>query len=774
MISKLLQAFVFGVAPLGLAGLVLSGAQNPNPAAPSVDFASEVLPIFKASCFGCHGEEKQRGGLRMDSRESLLKGGDSGPAVIPGNSAKSPLILRVTGVEEPRMPMGQAPLSKAQIATLKQWIDQGAAWGESSGKHWAYVRPVRPKLPVVKNKTWARNPIDFFILARLEKEGLSPSPEASKETLIRRVSLDLIGLPPTPEEVRAFLADSSPNAYEKLVDRLLASPHYGERQARIWLDLARYADTNGYEKDERRSIWLYRDWVIQAFNQNMPFDQFTIEQIAGDMLPNASQSQRIATGFHRNTMKNEEGGVDVEEQRWLTLVDRVGVTGTVWLSSTLACAQCHDHKYDPISQREFYELLAFFDNCDEPTLDTATSEQLEQRKKLQEEQATLEAELKKDGLDSMGQQEINQRLQAVKKQMEATRAPTTLVFQEKSGEPRTFVRKRGEFLSKEEEVTANTPAVLNPMPVDAPSNRLGLAQWLVSKNNPLTARAQVNRYWEQYFGHGIVETTEDFGLQGAKPTHPELLDWLATEFVRIGWDVKAMHRLIVTSATYRQSSSVSPLLLERDPQNKLYARGPRFRMEAEMIRDSALRAAGLLNLKMGGPSVFPYQPDGIWDVPYSADRWVVSEGAEKHRRGIYTFWRRSAPYPAFINFDATSREFCTVRRPRANTPLQALTTLNDPSFMEAARGLAQRLMKEGGASPTEKVKYAFMVCLSRAPKPEERRRLLAFYEQMNQRYQTDRESAKKLASAEGGEAEWAAWTMVANVMMNLDEFLTKE
>lgn len=774
MISKLLQALIFGVAPLGLAGLVLSGAQNPNPAAPPVDFASEVLPIFKASCFGCHGEEKQRGGLRMDSLESLLKGGDSGPAVIPGNSAKSPLILRVTGVEEPRMPMGQAPLSKAQITTLKQWIDQGALWGESSGKHWAYIRPVRPKLPAVKNKTWARNPIDFFILARLEKEGLSPSPEASKETLIRRVSLDLIGLPPTPEEVRAFLADSSPNAYEKLVDRLLASPHYGERQARIWLDLARYADTNGYEKDERRSIWLYRDWVIQAFNQNMPFDQFTIEQIAGDMLPNASQSQQIATGFHRNTMKNEEGGVDVEEQRWLTLVDRVGVTGTVWLSSTLACAQCHDHKYDPISQREFYELLAFFDNCDEPTLDTATSEQLEQRKKLQEEQATLEADLKKEGLDPMRQQEINQRLQAVKKQMEATRAPTTLVFQERGGEPRTFVRKRGEFLSKGEEVTANTPAVLNPMPVDAPTNRLGLAKWLVSKNNPLTARAQANRYWEQYFGHGIVETTEDFGLQGAKPTHPELLDWLATEFARIGWDMKAMHRLIVTSATYRQSSRVSPLLLERDPQNKLYARGPRFRMEAEMIRDSALRAAGLLNLKMGGPSVFPYQPDGIWDVPYSADRWVVSEGAEKHRRGIYTFWRRSAPYPAFINFDATSREFCAVRRPRANTPLQALTTLNDPSFMEAARGLAQRLMKEGGATPSAKARYAFMVCLSRAPQPEEQRRLLALYEQMKQRYQADKESAKKLVSAEGEEVELAAWTMVANVMMNLDEFLTKE
>jgi hypothetical protein len=775
-------------------GLVYASAAEPVPQQKKkVDFARDVLPVLRANCFQCHGEKQQLGGLRIDTKAALRKGGISGKAVLPGRAEQSSLLRRVLGRDgKPRMPMGFAPLAKEQIAALRDWIDQGAEWPENlvSKKHWAYIAPVRPALPVVKQTAWPRNPVDRFILAKLENVGLRPSPEASKETLLRRVSLDLIGLPPTPAERIAFLKDNSPDAYEKVVDRLLNSPHFGERWARPWLDLARYADSNGYEKDNSRSIWPYRDWVIRALNADMPYDQFTIEQIAGDLLPNATREQKIATGFHRNTMSNEEGGVDQDEARWLTIVDRVGTTGAVWLGTTLACAQCHDHKYDPFSTKDYYRFFAFFENCTEPTLELITPEQETKRKSLQSEAATLEKALKNSSMDKSAQEKTKARLAELRKEIDMLRGPTTLIFEEKPGNPipMTYYRVKGSYLNKGELLEAATPGALNTFPKTVPRNRLGLAQWIVSRANPLTARVAVNRFWEQLFGHGLVGTSEDFGTQGERPTHPELLDWLAVEFMEptqrtFGsrtaqpWSMKALLRTLVTSATYRQSSRVTPMLRERDPYNRLLARGPRFRMEAEMIRDATLSVAGLLSPKIGGPSVFPVQPDGIWNIPYSGEQWNTSPGEDRYRRGLYTFWRRTSPYPAFLTFDATSREFCTVRRVRTNTPLQAMTTLNDPAFFEAARALAKRMLHEGGSVPDARVAFGFQCVLSRQPAQAEIRRLTALYNQQWQRYRKDTRSAQTLLGesvASGDLAERAAWTVVANVLLNLDEFLTKE
>jgi mono/diheme cytochrome c family protein len=790
---------VFG--PL-FCGLGISMAQKPaakpvsraSDAAKPVDFAHDVLPALKASCFQCHGAEKQAAGLRMDSRAFLLKGGVSGTALLPGQGKASLIVQRALGMGgKPRMPLGFAPLSPAQMAKLTAWIDQGAVWPESvNAKHWAYVRPVLPKTLVVKNKTWVRSPIDAFVLARLEKAGLTPSPEAPKETLLRRVSLDLTGLPPSPKEIDAFLADKSPDAYAKVVDRLLASPQYGERWARLWLDLARYADTNGYEKDGRRSIWPYRDWVIDAFNRDMPFDTFTIEQIAGDMLPNATPAQKIASGFHRNTMLNEEGGVDRAEQRWLTVVDRVSTTAQIWLGTTLQCAQCHNHKYDPFTMKEYYQFFAFFDHCDEPALKVITPIQEAQKKTLQTELDALNAE--RTNLQNAGRppadriEALDKQIADMKKQIDGILPAETLVFQEKSDNlvPATFTHIKGGFLAKDEEVKAAVPAVLNPLPAGQPVNRLGLARWLVDRDNPLTARVAVNRIWEQLFGRGLVETTEDFGTQGQKPTHPELLDWLAVRFetpadasspADCGWSQKRLLRLIVLSATYRQASKVSPALQERDPTNRLLARGPRFRMEAEMLRDSALSCAGLLSLKVGGPSVFPFQPEGIWVMPYNGDTWKLSDGDDHYRRGLYTFWRRTSPYPSFLSFDASSREYCTVRRIRTTTPLQALTTLNDPAFFDAARGLARRMKAEGGAAISDRFSFGFRACVARRPKPDEMRRLSALYTKELTRYQANAKAALSIAggkTAQPDTAEIAALTIVANVLLNLDETLTKE
>ncbi len=991
---------------------VAAGAVASTPAKSSTQFAAEVRPILAARCYSCHGSNLQQNGLRLDSLEAILKGSDSGKVVVPGHSQNSRLISRLLAQERPMMPYGGPPLAQNEIAIIRQWIDAGAPGPDSTAplaavnppKHWSYIKPVRPALPQVKDAAWCRNPIDNFILARLEREGLRPAPAAPKSRLLRRVYLDLTGLPPSPKEVEAFLADQSPDAYEKVVDRLLASPRYGERWARPWLDLARYADSNGYEKDRRRTAWEYRDWVIRALNQDMPFREFTIEQIAGDMLPNPTHDQLIATGFNRNSMINQEGGIDIDEYYWYSLVDRVSTTASVWLGSTLACAECHNHKFDPFPQKDYYRFLAFFGNLkhhemedpggrwmEEGELELPTPEQAEQSKSIRAQVAKLQSALdtqtpeldnaqkswetalvesesqwsalepvryesaggatlkvmqdgsilaaeknpqadtytiaarsklktiaairlealpdpslphggpgrdtegnfflsdfdvaiagrpvvwksaradesqkgysvenltkKKPGVLSgwaidtddnnalrrqavfipsepiavapgsvltitmkhlmrhssrnvgrfrlsataandpelvvelparlrpvlaispdrrtveqkqnlaAAYRQVAPSLDAARKQMADLRRDlrklgiaSAMTVSEDAGfaRPSTYIRERGTFTSKGELVYADIPSALGTLPKDAMPNRLGLAQWLVSDDNPLTARVTVNHFWETLFGHGLVETSEDFGTQGDPPTHPELLDWLATEFMQNGWSMKKIQRLMVTSAAYREDSHVTPELTARDPYNKLYARGPRFRVEAEMVHDMALAEGGLLSAKMYGPGVFPYQPEGVWDIPYNDDKWIESAGEDRFRRSIYTFMRRSAPYPSLSTYDAPSREFCTVRRVRTNTPLQALTSLNDPYFFAAARGMAKRMMEEGGATPADRIRYGFLLTVSRKPSQTELEKVLKFYDAQASHSASD---------------ELAAMTMVANVLMNTDEAITKE
>jgi len=625
-----------------------------------------------------------------------------------------------------------------------------------------------------------RSPIDRFVMARLQRERLKPSPRADKVTLIRRLSLDLIGLPPTPAEVDAFLADRSPDAYDTLVERLLASPQYGEHWARRWLDGARYADTNGFEKDSPRVIWKYRDWVINAFNADLPFDQFTIEQIAGDMLPNATTEQKIATGFHRNTMINQEGGVDQEQFRWEAIVDRMNTTGTVFLGLTVRCAQCHDHKYDPISQKEYWSLFAILNNADEPTLELAPPEQIAKRNRIRKQIAALDKQLKALPAKDNRRAGLMEQIAALRKQ--EPKIVSTMVMQERATPRVTHRRIRGDYLNNAEAVQPGTPAILPPLPKGTKPNRLALARWLVSKENPLTARVIMNRVWQAYFGRGIVETAEDFGTRGARPTHPKLLDWLASEFMRQGWSMKAMHRLIVHSATYQQASRLTPKLRAKDPENRLLARGPRFRVDAEVIRDIALRASGLLVEKIGGPSIFSPQPPGVTSLSYGALKWNTATGPDRYRRGLYTFIKRTTPYPAFVVFDATSRETCIVRRDRSNTPLQALTTLNDLVFVEAARALALRTLQEGGETPEQRLEYAFRRCLARRPDRHEARTLLEFWQQQRQTFAADAKRAALVALGDSKStpakgvttSELAAWTVVARVLLNLDETITKE
>jgi hypothetical protein len=713
-------------------------------------------------------------GLDLSTPEGIRKGGVSGPVFVKSDPERSLVVKRIKGLDgKPQMPMGFKPLDAAKIGAIESWIRGGASFsGEAPTVHWSYVAPVRPGVPAVRGDSWVRNPIDAFVLSRLEKEGLRPSPQADKATLVRRVYLDLIGLPPTVAQMEEFLADARPGAYERLVDRLLASPHYGERQAVPWLDLARYADSNGYEKDDRRTIWPWRDWVISAFNRNLPFDEFTVEQIAGDMLPAATRDQIIATGFHRNTMLNQEGGVDPEEQRWLTLVDRVGTTATVWLGTTLACAQCHDHKYDPLTMEEFYRFLAFFDNSEEPTYNVQDAVTQERVRRLGERIVSLEKAVAALKAETPEYNAAADALAQVRAEANSLNGVTTLVLREKDGPAMTPVRMKGTFLNPGKSVTAGTPGALPPLGDE--KNRLGMARWLVSRRNPLTARVWVNRLWAQYFGTGLVKTLGDFGTMGERPSHPELLDWLAVEFMDSGWDMKHMHRLIVTSSAYRQSSDVGAALLARDPENRLLARMTRMRLSAELIRDSALVASGLLSAKVGGPSVFPDQPDGVWKLPYNGDRWVASEGGDLYRRGLYTFWRRSATYPAFMNFDATSREGCTVEREQTNTPLQALTTMNDEAFLRCARGLAERAIAFA-ATPEERIEHAFRRCLVRRPGAEERATLRAFYDKQLAHYSLHEDEARKLANFAGATAaECAAMTMAANVLLNLDEAITRE
>jgi mono/diheme cytochrome c family protein len=974
-------------------------------------FNDRVRPILARHCFKCHGpdDRARKARLRLDVREQALRSAKSGkPAIVPGKPEESELVRRIFAAEDEVMPPPHAknPLTEADRQALRRWVAEGA----ENRPHWAFVPPRQVLLPKGSHADWPRNAIDCFVLARLEAAGLAPGREADRHALVRRLYLDLVGLPPAPEEAEAFVRDADPAAYEKLVDRLLASPHYGERWARRWLDLARYADTNGYEKDRGRSIWPYRDWVIGALNADMPFDRFTVEQLAGDMLPGATPSQRIATGFHRNTMLNEEGGIDPLEFRFHAMTDRVATTGTAWLGLTLGCAQCHTHKFDPILHKEYYQVFAFLNNADEPEMEVPQPEiarrradidarvaeriedlpnrfppagQLGPREHLErkfsewlEREAArsvrwkvlrpVEARASRPLLTVQGDDSIfasgdqgksdtydlrfsgdlrgitairlevlpDERLPRhgpgrvyyegpfgdfmlseftvaaagkqvalkaashsfARKGYEAARAidgdpqtgwsidggqgrahsavfvlaapladaanlsirmlferyyaaglgrfriavttdrgpaiarempadveelllvpvarrtpeqrqrllrqfvtdapelaaeraaidklraqrpayPTTLVLAERPPEdPRpTFLHKRGEFLRPTERVGPGIPAVLPSLPKGLPANRLGFARWLVSGDNPLVGRVTVNRQWAAFFGHGIVRTLQDFGYQGERPSHPELLDWLAVEFVRQGWSLKHVHRLIVTSATYRQASAVSPELLVRDPDNRLLARGPRVRLEAEQVRDAILCASGLLSRKIGGPSVFPPQPPNVTtEGTYGQLAWKPSEGPDRYRRGLYTFSKRTAPFAAFATFDAPSGEVCVARREVSNTPLQALTLLNDPAFLEGAQALG-RLMAGRPGPTAERVDYLFRRCLTRPPSADERATLVRFFEAQKRRF-ADRQldPAAVAGPGAGDAAERAAWTALARALFNLDEAITKE
>jgi hypothetical protein len=814
-------------------------AQEPRSGSPPVEFNRDIRPILSDTCYTCHGPAKsaRKGGLRLDTESGAFADLGGYRAIVPGNLKESHLWQRVSSDDtKERMPPPRSgkQLSKHQVELLRRWIEQGAKWQN----HWSFIPPRRPELPAVRNKAWPRNPIDHFILARLEKENLHPSPEAARETLIRRVTLDLTGLPPTIAEVEAFLADKSPDAYEKVVDRLLASPRYGERMVLEWLEAARYSDTNGYQTDGTRAMWPWRDWVIDALNKNMPFDQFTVEQIAGDMLPNATVSQRIASGFHRNHMLNGEGGRIAEESRVDYVVDRVDTTATVWLGLTAGCARCHDHKYDPISQKEYYRLYAYYNNIAEaggvdrrnstaaPVLEMPTEEQKVRIAVGSKRVAELEREwsevserllaLSPDWEIELTNQQFPEKIAKLIQIDPAKRTPgqrkelvehflkdaeelkparqnllaarkalatlqnsvlITMVMEERPQPRDTFVLIRGLYNKYGEKVGPGIPAALLPLPAGAPNNRLGLARWLVDRNNPLTARVVVNRYWQTFFGTGIVKTAEDFGSQGDAPSHPELLDWLATEFMR-QWDVKALHRLIVTSATYRQSSRLTQELLERDPGNRLITRGPRLRLSSFAIRDQALALSGLLVEKRGGPPVKPYQPPGIWEeFSFNVNRYSQDHGQALYRRSLYVFWRRSVG-PTTL-FDTAPRQVCIVRPQR--TPLHALSLLNDTAFVEAARVWSGRLMRQGGKTPEERLALAFRMATARTPTRAERDVLREGFRRVLRQYQADPDAARKFVSV--GEyprdssldvAELAAYTGMTSLILNLDEVITKE
>jgi hypothetical protein len=994
----------------------------------AVDFDRDIRPILSDNCFTCHGPDSAR---RMANLRFDLKEGGAFRVVTPGDSAHSALYLRVsTDQKGKRMPpMGNA-LTEKQVALIKEWIDGGAKWET----HWSFVAPKRPELPAVVQKNWVRNPIDAFVLARLEQEHLKPSAEADKATLLRRVTFDLTGLPPTLAEVDSFLADKSPNAYEKRVDALLARPQFGERMAMQWLDLARYADTHGYHIDSSREMWHWRDWLINAFNRNEPYDQFTVDQLAGDLIPNATTEQKLATGFNRNHMINFEGGAIPEEYQNEYVIDRLEATSNVFMGLTMGCARCHDHKYDPISQKDFYRFYAFFNTIAENGLDGRKGNAAPMMQLPDERQAARLSELKagiadkeklfeekaigallekwephlepapRNGLlahypmdgsldDSSGnyhdgrfltgeanynagivnkeaefdpqtqadfgtfdvgdafaisfwyksgakeaigifdggrfalqsdeaipignlqrgahltfragsteivtkrrlpngtwyqltvncdargiQLLVDGKLEDVEKRqvapggselalrtakgfrgqldelriynrtltgaevgnlinvepaaaslriaekkrskeqearlrdyfltnaaaepnrsnwiaLKAMKAekeqldniiPTSMVMEEMAKPRESAVLARGDYRNRGEVVKPGVPSMLPPLPKDAPLNRLTLANWLVDPSHPLTARVAVNRYWQLYFGTGIVKTVEDFGSQGEPPSHPELLDWLATEFIRTGWDVKAMQKLIVTSAAYRQASQVSKELEERDPENRLIARGPRFRLPAEMVRDNALSISGLLKERVGGPSVYPYQPKGLWEETaygdvYSSQTYSPSHGDDLYRRGMYSFWKRTSGPPSLITFDAPDREKCVARRSVTNTPLQALVLLNDPVYLEASRALAHRILTEAPSDPGKRIAYAFRLATARAPKTQEIQVLRDLEEKELAVYRHDPEAARKLLSI--GESpvdtkidpsEFAAWMTISSSILNLDETVTKQ
>ena len=725
------------------------------------DFEKQVLPVLRANCFACHSGKNVMSGLVLDSREGLVTGGNRGSAI----DGKELLLKAVRQSGDLKMPPGRQ-LKPEQIELLEQWVRAGAMMPEHMQKtkrpgadHWAFQAVKRVPAPAVRHAAWVKTPIDHFILARLESANLQPSPEADKRALLRRVSLDITGLPPTPEESDAFASDTSANAYEQVVDRLLASPHYGERWGKHWLDLARYSDSDGYTIDAPREIWKFRDWVIQAINRDLPFDQFTIEQLAGDLLPNPTTEQLIATGFHRNTPSNFEGGIDFEQYRVEAVADRVQTTGAVWLGLTLGCARCHDHKFDPVTQKEFFQIFAFLNQADEvdkeadrkdfnrPFLELPTPQESAKLAAWQAQQKALQTELheyakalneeakKKDD----GYQERAKNVNALEKRK--PHLTSTLVMREVAKARETHIHIGGEFTRPGVKVQPGVPAVLPGLAKS--ENRLDLARWLVGRRNPLTPRVTVNRVWQHYFGKGLVDSENDFGLKGERPTHPELLDWLASEFMERGWSQKQLHRLIVTSAVYRQSSRLRDDATKVDPDNRLLARQTRLRLDAEAIRDAALTASGLLARKVGGASVYPPIPAGATKVTQVDREWKTSTGDDRYRRGLYTFAQRSALHPSLAVFDAPDGVVSCTNRVRSNTPLQALNLMNDEASVEFAQALAKQIREKG-------LEYAFLRTVGRPPLPVEADRLKTFLQSKSD------------------------WLAVARALLNLDEFMTRE
>ncbi len=823
-----------------LSGL-LALAVTVSARADDIDFTRDIRPILSDNCYHCHGPDEQtrEADLRLDTQTGLFRVENEVAIVAPHRPEASELVRRVTSAEpDERMPPpdSQRSLSLEQIDLLKRWVQAGAPWAE----HWSFRPIVAPSIPEVSEVALRElappdyrlhNAIDGFVLERLRQDNLAPASPAAREQLLRRVTLDLTGLPPTLEAIDAFLADESADAYETVVDRLLAARQYGENMAWDWLDAARYADTNGYQGDRERTMWPWRDWIVQAMNENLRFDDFTVWQLAGDLLPEATFEQKLATGFCRNHMINGEGGRIAEENRIEYIFDQLETVGTVWMGLTLQCCRCHDHKFDPLAQREYYQLFAFFNQTpvdggggDPQTPPILEAPSAEQRARLAELDLSIQdlatsvktaeesvresadatpipdqlqqalrqeparrsvaqlreleqhfAKLHPDYTTRLGslREVIEQREQIVKS------APRVMIMQEITAPRKTFVLDKGLYNQPLQEVSAEIPTIFPTLPTDAPRNRLTLARMLVDPQQPLVARVTVNRFWQHFFGVGLVKTTEDFGEQGDLPSHPQLLDWLAAEFLRSGWDVKHMHKLIVMSATYRQSAKVSPQLLEFDPENRLLARGPRFRMPSWMIRDHALAASGLLVDKMGGPAVNPYQPAGVWaEATFGNKKYEQGHGDQLYRRSLYTYWRRIVGPTVF--FDAAKRQTCSVKPGRTNTPLHALTTLNDITYVEAARALAQRVLERDDASVEQRLTMAFRLGTSRRPTAEELEILRRRWERLQQHYaQVPEEAAQLLAIGESTRneqldlIEHAAYTGVCSLILNLDEALCK-
>jgi mono/diheme cytochrome c family protein len=827
----------------------VSRAAAPTP----ISFDRDIRPILAENCYHCHGPDAphRKAGLRLDQRDAAFAGGKSELAsIVPGKPDESELIARIFSHDPEEVmpsPDSNRTLTAAQKDLLRRWIAEGAAWAE----HWSFTPPVRPAVPTLAHSESAvTNPIDAFVRARLAREKLSPAPAATREELIRRVSLDLNGLPPTPAETAAFVADRSPDAYEKVVDRLLASPRYGERWAWDWLDVARYSDTNGFQGDPERTMWPWRDWVVNALNSNLPFDRFTVEQLAGDLLPDATRDQKIASGFHRNNMFNGEGGRIAEETRVENVFDRVETTATVWLGLTFNCTRCHDHKFDPLKQTDYFAFFDIFNQMSEtgspsgsgrqgqliPVLDISTPAEHEAVKTTQARIDAIAKEIEAyevtkfprpegkpvsespdaiklpgnlvathakvaparrgvDGLleavpyfrdtapDPAYAAMLQTLLDAVRARDNAAANVTKVMIMDQLEKPRdTFVLNKGNYEAKTDvQVLGHVPQIFggkHPTDPAARLNRLDLARWLVSPENPLAARTAVNRAWQALFGTGFVKTAEDFGVQSERPSHPELLDWLATEYVATGWDTKKLHRLIVTSDTYRQSARITAAAHERDPENRLLARGPRFRLPSWMLRDQALAAAGLLVEQRGGPSVKPYQPPGIWEeATFGKKNYEQDHGDALYRRSLYVFWRRIVGPTTF--FDAGARQVCTVKMSRTNTPLHALVTLNDPAFVEAARVMAQRVLAFAPADPA-RIDEAFRLATARPPTPAERQVLASRLGKLRADYTADPAAAAALIAigeaprpATLAPAEHAAWTSLCLLVLNLDETLSK-